>query len=205
MTFPVITVPRIEAFAPHCDADILAPALSRAAGEWQIDTAKRVAHWLGQLSVESRGFTRFEENLNYSAERLIAVWPHRFPDLASAERCAHNPMKLANVVYAARLGNTHADDGWLFRGRGLIQLTGRANYAHYGKLIGVDLIADPDRAGEPIVAPRLAAAYWDEHGLNALADRDDIEGVTRAINGGLVGLEDRKAAVAKAAAIFGVS
>lgn len=201
----MLSVDQLARFAPHCDAAVLAPAIASAAAEREITTPRRLAHFLAQCSHESLGFTRFVENLNYSALRLRAVWPHRFPDDASAERCAHNPERLANVVYAGRMGNTHADDGWLYRGRGLIMLTGRANYKHYGGLIGLDLIADPDKAGEPIVAPRLAAAFWSEHHLNALADNDDVRGITHAINGGEVGLEDRTALVAKAKAVLGVA
>jgi putative chitinase len=197
-----LTAEQLARFAPHCDAEVLAPAIAAAAASFEINTPKRLAHWLGQLSAESMGLTRFVENLNYSAARLCQVWPHRFPDEASAELCVHNPQRLANTVYAGRLGNTHADDGWRFRGRGLIMLTGRANYAHYGPLVGLDLIADPDRAGEPIIAPKLAGAFWAEHHLNPLADADDIHAITRAINGGETGIEDRIAAVAKAKSIL---
>jgi putative chitinase len=201
----MLSVEQLARFAPHCDAPVLAPAISTAAAEWHIDTPKRLAHWLGQLSIESRGFTRFVENLNYSAERLMAVWPHRFPDLALARRYEHRPDALANFVYAGRLGNTHADDGSMFRGRGLIQLTGRANYRRYGDLLGLDLIANPARAAEPDVAPRLAAAFWSEHGLNPLADADDVRAITRAINGGEVGLEARAEAVRLAKSILGAA
>ena len=200
----MITIVQLAALAPDSDAEVLAPELSAAAGEFGIDTARRLAHWLGQLYVESGGFTRFVENLNYSAERLCAVWPARFATPAAAAIYAHNPQALAGKVYGNRLGNSQPGDGWAFRGRGLIQITGRDNYARFGQRLGLDLIGHPDLAAEPPAAARIAAAFWSVHGLNALADADDIEAITRAINGGLTGLDARKAAVAKAKTILGV-
>jgi putative chitinase len=199
----LISPAQLAALAPNADAEVLAPALSSAAEERQIDTARRLAHWLGQLSVESGGFTRMVENLSYSAERLCQVWPGRFPTLAAAQPYARNPQGLAERAYGGRLGN-HPGEGFLYRGRGLTQITGRDNYARFGQMIGVDLLAHPDKAAEPLNAARLAAAYWWAHGLNTLADADDIEAITRAINGGLTGLSDRKTAVAKAKRIFGI-
>jgi putative chitinase len=93
-----LTAEQLARFAPHCDAEVLAPAIAAAAASFEINTPKRLAHWLGQLSAESMGLTRFVENLNYSAARLCQVWPHRFPDEASAELCVHNPQRLANTV-----------------------------------------------------------------------------------------------------------
>lgn len=201
----MITAAQLSAIAPHCDAEILAPALSSAAAERQINTPLRLAHWLAQLVVESLGLTVFVENLDYTTRRLCQVWPGRFPDLAAAMPYAHNPQALAENVYAGRLGNNQPGDGWKFRGRGLIMITGRDNYAKFGEIVHVDLIADPNRAGEPIVSPRIAAAFWTMHGLNAKADADDIVGISRAINGGRTGLDDRKAALAKAKHVLGVA
>jgi putative chitinase len=198
------TVAQLAALAPTCNATALAPALSAAAQEREINTPQRLAHWLGQLSVESGGFSRLTENLNYSAERLMQVWPSRFQTLAAAENCAHNPEALAIRVYSGRMGNVTATDAVKFVGRGLIQLTGRAAYRMYGAKLGLDLINRPDLAAAPATAARVAAAYWSDHGCNVLADEDNIEAITRAINGGLTGLEARKAAVAKATAILGV-
>jgi putative chitinase len=199
-----MTPAQLAALAPLCDAEVLAPALSAAAADSGIDTPQRLAHWLGQLDVESGGFTKFTEALGYSAERLCAVWPSRFPTLAAARPFAHNPQALANKVYDNRLGNTEPDDGWKFRGRGLIQITGRENYHRYGQLLDLDLIDRPDLAELPVNAARIAGAFWSAHGLNGLADRDDVEAITRAINGGLTGLADRRAAVARAKAVLGI-
>lgn len=195
-----LSVEQLARFAPHCDAAVLAPALSAAAAEFDITTPLRLAHFLGQCSVESKGLTSFVENLNYSAPRLMEVWPSRFPTLASAEACAHNPDALAVRVYSGRMGNVTANDAADFIGRGIIQLTGRDNYRRYGQMVGLDLLKDPHQAGEPVIAPRIAAAFWSAHGLNTLADADDIAGITRAVNGGLTGLLDRSAAVKRAKA-----
>lgn len=200
----ILTSAQLAAIAPHCDATILAPALSAAAAERDISTPLRMAAWLGQLVVESGGMKVFTENLSYSAERLCQVWPSRFPTLASAEPFAHNPDALAVRVYSGRLGNVTSDDAARFVGRGMIQLTGRANYRRYGKELSLDLIGRPALAAEPVPAARIAAAFWSIHGLNILADEDNIEAITRAINGGLTGLAERKAAVAKAKGIFGI-
>lgn len=200
----MITEAQLSQFAPGCDVEVMAPALSDAAGMSGIDTVRRLAHWLGQLYVESAGFVRFEENLNYSEERLHAVWPNRFPSLASAEPFAHNPQALADKVYGSRLGNTQPDDGWTYRGRGLIQITGRDNYHRFGDRLGIDLINHPDLAAQPICAARIAGDYWSAHGLNESADNDDIEVITRLINGGLTGLADRQKAVARAKSILGL-
>lgn len=196
------TPAQLAELAPLSAAETLAPALSDAAASSGIDTARRIAHWLGQLDVESGGFTRFEEALGYSAERLVQVWPKRFPNLIAATPYAHNPEKLAERTYGGRMGNTEPGDGWRFRGRGLLQLTGRDSYSRYGAILELDLIGHPDLAAQPVNACRIAGAYWSAHGLNDLADVDDIEGITRAINGGLTGLAERKAAVARAKSIL---
>lgn len=161
----------------------------------------RVAHLIGQCAHESLRFTHDTENLFYSTpERIQAVWPSRFRSVSSARPFAKNPEGLANKVYGGRsdLGNTEDGDGWRFRGRGYIQLTGRANYTKYGALIGIDLIADPQRAVEPEIAWQLATAYMatrkrKRKTVFEWADLNNVEQVTRAINGGIHGLADRKA------------
>lgn len=160
-----------------------------------VDTPLRRAHFLAQVAHESGGFKRLVEGLNYSAEALVRTWPSRF-DAATAKQYARQPERIANKVYADRLGNGDeaSGDGWRYRGRGYIQLTGKSNYADYSrKAFGDDrLVRDPSQAAEPAVARKLALAYWTAKGLNALADKDDLEGVTRKINGGLIGLADRR-------------
>ena len=196
---------QLARFAPHCDAGVLAPALSAACEAGQIDTPRRLSHFLGQIHAETMGLTRFVENLSYSTEALMRVWPHRFPTLASCNGCVHNPEALAAKVYGGRMGNVQPDDGWRFIGRGGLPITGRDNYAHYGAKIEEDLIAHPERAAWLSVWPRVSVAYWTDHDLNPLADIDAIEEITEAINGGLIGLDERKAQVARAKAILGAT
>ena len=160
-------------------------------------TPLRIAHWFGQFSVESTNFTRFEENLNYSAERLCAVFPGRFPTTATAAPCAHNPQAFANKVYGGRMGNTAPGDGYRYRGRGP-GLTGKDNYTAAAKSTGLPLITSPDVAADPSLFVLLACDYWDRRGCNAAADADDLSKVTRLVNGGLIGLADRHTALVRA-------
>jgi putative chitinase len=179
--------------------------LQVAFDKYDINTPKRQAFFIGQCAHESDNFTRLEEGLNYSAARLMAVWPSRFPNLAVAEQYANNPEKIANYVYAGRLGNGNEEsgDGWKYHGRGLIQLTGRENYERCGKAINVDLTSQPNLLVDPHYAAMSAGWFWNKTGLNALADTQDYDTMTKRINGGLIGLDDRKAKIAKALSVLG--
>jgi putative chitinase len=163
--------------------------------KYDISTPKRQAYFIGQCMHESGGFKQLKENLNYSAKGLMATWPSRFPDIDTAEKYERNPEKIANKVYAGRMGNTEDGDGAKYIGRGLIQLTGKENYANCGSAIGVDLVANPDLLSTPKYAALSAGWFWNKKGLNALADADDIDTITKRINGGLIGLADRKAKI----------
>jgi putative chitinase len=163
--------------------------------KYDISTPKRQAYFIGQCMHESGGFKQLKENLNYSAKGLMATWPSRFPDMDTAEKFERNPEKIANKVYAGRMGNTEDGDGAKYIGRGLIQLTGKENYANCGNAIGVDLVANPDLLSTPKYAALSAGWFWNKKGLNAFADADDIDTITKRINGGLIGLNDRKAKV----------
>ena len=171
--------------------------------KYDIGTPKRQAAFIGQCAVESANFTRLQENLNYSAQRLTQVWFSRFPNVSMAEPYAHNPEKLANFVYAGRMGNLQDGDGWKFHGRGLIQLTGRENYANCGSGIGVDLIDNPDLLLTPKYAVLSAGWYWNRKQLNLLADTQEYGVMTRRINGGLTGLDERIAKITKALQVLG--
>lgn len=173
-------------------AEIL-PNLQAAMDEFDINTRAREAAFIAQIAHESGGLTRFVENLNYSAQRLCQVFPKRFPSLAAAKPFDRNPEKIANSIYANRLGNGDpaSGDGFRYRGRGVIQLTGRSNYREFGKTLGIDLEGDPDTAASPAVAFRTAAAFWKSRGCNELADKGDFKGVTLKINGGTIGLDER--------------
>jgi putative chitinase len=174
-------------------------ALCALPAKWEVNTVQRQAYFIGQIAHESNQFQRLTEGLSYSAPRLMTVWPQRFPTLSSAIPYAHNPVKLANKVYAGRLGNGDeaSGDGYLYRGRGPIQLTGRANYEAAGAAIGVDLIANPGVLLAPHIGLDAAGWFWKSNGLNELADAGDHTMITRRINGGLNGLADRLAWVKK--------
>jgi putative chitinase len=186
------------------DAKWLDP-LNATFQKYDISTPTRQAFFVGQCAHESNNFTRLEEGLNYSASRLMIVWPSRFPTLDAAVPYANNPEKLANKVYGGRadLGNKEDGDGFKFHGRGCIQLTGRDLYARCGEAIGADLINQPQLLVEPHYAALSAGWFWNKKGLNALADAQDTDTMTKRINGGLVGLDDRKAKIAKAISVLG--
>lgn len=165
-------------------------------------SALRIAHLMAQTLHETGGLTIFEENMNYRADRITQVWPSRFVTVASALPFERNPEKLANKVYAGRMGNTQPGDGYRFRGRGMIQVTGRESYAKFGRLLGIDLENDPELAVDPRYSLAIACAEYQSSGAIVHADRDDIVAVTKAINGGTVGLADRKAWLAKTKAVW---
>lgn len=187
-----------KAATASVDGFLACEAALRKAG--LLEKANRLHFFLGQLGHESGGLTVREENLNYSAARLMAVWPSRFPTLAAAQPYARNPEKLANKVYGGRMGNTQPSDGWRYRGRGYIQLTGRDGYRAVGQVAGLPLETNPDLAADPTKAAAVAAAFWTWKSINPSCDAGDFVTCTRKINGGTVGLDDRKAWLAKAQA-----
>lgn len=152
--------------------------------------ADEIDDFLGQVLHESAGLERLSENLNYRAERLCAVWPGRFPTLADARPYAHNPEALANRVYGGRMGNVNPGDGWRYRGRGPIQLTGRDNYAFVGDLMGQDLVGLPELMEQPRYALEACIHWWEDRIPDSMIG--DPEKVTRRVNGGLIGLADRE-------------
>ena len=179
--------------------------LEKTFAKYDISTPKRQAAFIGQCAHESANFKTLEENLNYKPESLMKVWPSRFPDLSTAMKYAHNPEAIANKVYGGRMGNgvEETGDGWKYHGRGLIQLTGKENYDNCGKAISLDLINQPGLLAQPDGAVMSAGWFWNKKGLNALADSGDFETMTKRINGGLIGLDDRKAKIAKALQVLG--
>ncbi|WP_287363128.1 glycoside hydrolase family 19 protein [Mesorhizobium sp.] len=194
---------QLKAFAPGGSPALLKAIAAADLDRAGIDTPLRLCHFMAQMYVESGGFRSVEENLRYSAKRLTQVWPNRFPTLASAQPFANNPQALANKVYGGRMGNTGPNDGWLYRGRGPKQITGKDNYRQLGRMIGVDLVKDPDALLDPAIGIRAAIAFWSKNGCNKPADRNDIRAVTKIINGGYNGLADRRAAFRRAVAIWG--
>lgn len=194
----MITEAQLLKIAPHCDAERLAPILDQIGAKYRIDTPLRFTHWLAQMDEETGGFTAFVENLNYSAAALQRVWPKHF-GLASAATYAGHPEAIANRAYANRMGNGDeaSGDGWKYRGRGTLQITGLAEYLEAEHETGLPLVANPDQlsgVGSPGV--ETAAAFWTLHRCNALADANDIVGITKVVNGGLTNLATRQAAYA---------
>lgn len=176
--------------------------LNDAMGLYEIDTPDRIAYFLAQVAHESNNFLTLEENLNYSEKGLRETFPTHFVENEFV-LYAHQPEKIANRVYANRMGNGDeaSGDGWLFRGRGPIQVTGRNMYRRIGGGIGVNLESDPDLVLDPVYGALAACYFWRSMGCNELADAGNFQAVTRKINGGLEGEADREAllAVAKAA------
>ena len=160
---------------------------------FDISNPNRQAAFIGQCGHECGNFRVLEENLNYKAATLMKLWAKRFPTLEIANQYAGNPKKIANMVYANRMGNRDeaSGDGYRFRGRGCIQTTGHANYFHAGQAIGVDFVMEPDLVANPKYAALTAGFFWSTHGLNILADNKDHRAITKRINGGFIGLEDR--------------
>ena len=171
--------------------------------KYDISTSIRQAAFIGQCSHESNNFKTLQENLNYSAEGLMKTWPSRFPTKEIADQYARQPAKIAGKVYNGRLGNTSEEEAAKYLGRGLIQLTGKENYANCGSGIGADLLANPELLLDPQYACLSAGWFWRKRDLNSLADTQDIETMTRRINGGLIGLDDRRAKISKALSVLG--
>ena len=178
-------------------AGVFVPVLNTAMSRYQIVGLKRVAAFIAQVGHESGQLTRLVENLNYSADALRKTWPSRFnAELAST--AARKPEQIANIAYGNRMGNTAAGDGWKYRGRGLIQITGKKNYGACGEALGLDLIAQPELLEKPQHACMSAAWFWATSGLNTLADLGAFDTITQRINGGQNGAADRQAQYAKA-------
>lgn len=176
--------------------DAVLPMLAGVIEKFELNTPLRLAHFLAQCGHESGGFRVTRENLNYSAEGLNKIFPKYFPSVEVAKPFAKQPEKIANKVYANRMGNGDeaSGEGFKFRGRGYIQLTGKQNYTLFGQAIGKDLIADPDKvAGE--YALLSAAWFFHKNGLHKIADEGAtdvvVQRVTKRVNGGTIGLPDR--------------
>ena len=201
----------VAAGVKQATAEKWTDAVVAACQEFGINTPQRIAGFLSQCAHESGGFERLQENLNYSADGMAGIWPKRFavmgPDGKPVKKDGKNqpnkfalalhrkPEMIANVVYANRMGNgpIESGEGWKFRGRGLKQLTGKSNHAECGNELGVNLVDNPDLLLEPTYAARSAAWFWQKNKCNTFADVGDIEGLTKRINGGLIGIADRKA------------
>jgi putative chitinase len=175
-------------------------ALNETFQRFGIVTPAQQASFIGQCGHECGNFKVLEENLNYRAETLMKLWKSRFPTIEVANEYARNPKKIANKVYASRMGNRDesSGDGYRFRGRGCIQLTGHANYYHAGIACGEDFVINPDLVATPRYAAMTAGWFWNTHKLNQYADARDYVTMTKKINGGTIGLADRQKHIAHA-------
>lgn len=180
-------------------AGVFLPALNRAAARWKIDSRLRIGAFLAQIGHESGQLRVLVENLNYSAEALVRTWPSRFT-AQTAKAYARQPEKIANRVYGGRMGNgpEASGDGWRYRGRGLIQLTGRDNYRSAGAALGLPLEDQPELLEQAEHAAQSAAWWWAKHGLNELADAGRIQDIGSVINTGQPGRVPHGAAERKA-------
>jgi putative chitinase len=176
--------------------DAVIAMIPDTAAKFQINTPLRLAHFLAQCGHESGGFKATSENLNYSAKGLMGIFKKYFPTEALANAYQRNPQKIANKVYANRManGDEASGDGFKFRGRGYIQLTGKDNYTQFGKAIGENIVANPDVVSGKY-ALLSAAWFWSKNGLNNLSDGGSTDAVvtsiTKRVNGGTIGLADR--------------
>ena len=171
----------------------LVDAFNNTFQRWGILTPRQQAAFLGQAGHECGNFTKLEEGLSYAADRLMKIWPKRFPTMDVANKYARNPKALANYVYANRMGNRDeaSGDGYRFRGSGWLQLTGHDNFYHAGKACGVDYVMNPDLVRQPKDAALTAGWFWATHDCNRLAEAGDWVNLTKRINGGQIGLADR--------------
>lgn len=186
-------------------ADHWHEALEQLLPDYEINTPKRIAAFIAQCAHESGGFRFVSENLNYKADSLMKVFPRYFHDRDLAVSCQKQPEKIANIVYASRMGNGDpaSGDGFRYRGRGLIQLTGRDNYTWFAASIEIAVQEAAEYLETFEGAAQSACWFWENNNLNKWADLGDIEKMTRIINGGTIGLEDRKKHYAHALHILG--
>jgi len=199
-----LTVPQFLQIVPidYAQATGLVAAINIAGAKYNLDNPKRLAAFIAQCAHESQEFTRKNENLNYRPQRLVDLWKARFPDLAFAQQYAGNPEKLANYLYANRMGNGNPEsgDGYKYRGGGFLQLTGKDMYAKYAKHIGkgIELAATLVRTTDAGAMDSAAWVFAIEKKLLDEADKGDFITITKRINGGLIGQKEREAIYNKA-------
>lgn len=202
----MITQDQLQSFFEDTDEEVIekfVEPLNKAMDHFEINTPQRVAMFLAQVGHESGGLNHVAENLNYRAETLTKIFPKYFRD-RDPNDYAKQPEKIANLVYGGRMGNGPEDtgDGYKFRGRGLIQLTGHDNYKHFADSMGISIDEAVTYLESPEGAAMSAAWFWNSRHLNAVADAGDVVKATKLINGGTIGLEERKELYEEALEIF---
>jgi len=199
--------------ASRSNAALYLPFLQGTCKAYAITSPARIIGFLSQIGVESAGLSTLRENLNYSVAGLMSTFGRHRISAIDAERLGRKGARpadqeaIANLLYGGvwgeiQLGNTQPGDGWRFIGRGLKQLTGRANYMKCGAALGEDFVSDPERLLLPVNAALSAGWFWSTNGLNEIADRGDVLGMTRRVNGGTNGLPARQALWDKGQAVF---
>jgi putative chitinase len=190
----LITPALLRTVTTEALADRWAESLNETCERFAIDTPFRIAGFISNTAHESAGFKAVTEGLNYTVAGLMRTWPQRFPTVEVAQRYAMQPEKIANRAYCDRMGNGNeaSGDGWKFRGRGLIQLTGKNNYVAYSLACDNEALQKPEIVEQPKYAAESAGWFWDVNRLNTLADAQDVGGMCRRINGGYNGLDDRQ-------------
>jgi putative chitinase len=189
-----LTVAQLKQMVPGITyADHWHEALTQLLPDYEINTPKRVAAFIAQCAHESGGFKFLKENLNYKAESLVKVFPKYFKDMATAKAYEKQPAKIANKIYGGRMGNGDeaSGDGYRYCGRGLIQLTGKDNYSWFAASLEISVEEAAEYLETFEGAAQSACWFWENNNLNSLADRGDILAMTKKINGGTIGLEDR--------------
>lgn len=206
----VITQQQIRRAVPEVGSkhiDSFVASFNMYAVHFGINTPLRIAHFLCQTIWESNYLKSVEENLNYSAQGLLKTFPRYFTE-ETAKEYAHQPLRIANRVYAGRMGNGNeaSGDGYKYKGRGFIMLTGKENYQKFNKydLCTEDVVNHPEEVAEFPLNQLAAMFFWEANNLNALADRDDCQAITRKINGGLNGLSNRQFLLRRFKKEFGI-
>ena len=189
----ILTLDQFRQMVKNPHANHWYEALQQLLPDYDINTPLRVAHFIAQTAHESGNYVFVQENLNYRAASLMSVFKKYFPNLELAQQYEKQPQKIANRVYANRMGNGDeaSGDGWRYRGRGLIQLTGKDNYTFFAGSLGIPIEEAADYMSTFEGAAQSACFFWEQNNLNRFADANDVKGLTKAINGGYIGLEDR--------------
>lgn len=189
----ILSLQQLKQMVKNPHIDHWHEALDQLLDDYEINTPLRVAHFVAQCAHESGNFVFIKENLNYRAESLTKTWPRLFPTMEIARQYEKQPERIANRAYGNRMGNGDeaSGDGWRYCGRGLIQLTGKDNYTFFAGSLGISVEDAADYLATFEGAAQSACWYWEQNNLNRFADANDAKGLTRAINGGYLGLEDR--------------
>ena len=201
----ILTLSQLKQMVKNPYIDQWYDALDQLLDEYEINTPLRVAHFVAQCAHESGNFVFIKENLNYRAASLQKTFAKYFPTAELAAQYEKRPEKIANRVYANRMGNGDeaSGDGWLYCGRGLIKLTGKDNYTFFAGSLGITTQEASEYLQTFEGAAQSACWYWEQNNLNKFADANDVKGLTRAINGGYIGLEDRQSHTEHALHVLG--